>query len=99
MACLVVLLAPTGVGEAMVVSTLARHSWTEFVELCALMECRRRREETLLAEWRLLESGVTVGVGHVGMVWTCTVIEIILFFRGGFVTFLAYYWSHPNSVL
>ena len=50
------------------VSTLARHTWKDFVDMCALLECKRRREETLVAEWKLLSEGYTAGVGHIGMV-------------------------------
>jgi hypothetical protein len=47
---------------------MARYSWIEFVDGCAAKECRRKREQSVAAEWRLLAEGHAVGVGHVGMV-------------------------------
>ena len=61
-------LALAGPGDTSSASTLGRYAWIEFVEDCAAKECRRRREQSLSAEWRLLAEGHQVGVGHVGMV-------------------------------
>lgn len=71
-----------GVGETAVVSTLARHSWLEFFEQCATQECVRRREQSLVAEWKLLCDGHTAGYGHIGMVSASVHVCVCVFIPG-----------------
>jgi hypothetical protein len=65
--CLTVVVR-TGPGDDGSASTLGRHAWIEFVNECVAKECRRKREQSVAVEWRLLAEGYQVGEGHIGMV-------------------------------